>query len=110
MIKLKRSKIISLFMFILLILIFFSFSIRAEEKIRVMAAASLTEMFTELAEAYESESGVEVECNFAGSQALYSQIIMGVGADIFASANVKYMDQLEEKEIVEDPKIFAKIN
>ncbi|RAK11795.1 molybdate transport system substrate-binding protein [Halanaerobium saccharolyticum] len=108
MIKLKNNSICCLFMLILVVTAIFNFPVKAaESKIRVMAAASLTEMFTELAEEYEVKSGVEVECNFAGSQALYSQLIMGVGADVFASANIKYMDQLKDSKLVEDPKIFA---
>lgn len=106
MLRLASKKIV--FPFIVLILFSFGSQIKAEEnKIRVMAAASLTEMFTELAAEYEAQKYGEVECNFAGSQALYSQISLGVSADIFASANLKYMEQLQSLEMVEEPKIFA---
>lgn len=108
MIKAKRRKIFFLLIVVLLILVFSNFQVRAKDKkIRIMAAASLTEMFTDLAEEYEIEKNVKIECNFAGSQALYSQIRMGVGADIFASANVKYMEKLHESKIVKNSKIFA---
>lgn len=59
----------------------------------VMAAASLTESFTELGKIFESQNpGVTVAFNFAGSQQLAQQLDQGAEADVFASANTKYMD------------------
>lgn len=58
----------------------------------VLAAASLTESFTELGALFESQNeGVTVSFNFAGTQALVEQLTQGVEADVFASANTKYM-------------------
>ncbi|MFP4199541.1 MAG: molybdate ABC transporter substrate-binding protein [Halanaerobium sp.] len=103
-----KKQFIKILLITLLIISIFSFQLGAEEsQIRVMAAASLTEVFTEFAEAYERAYGTRVELNFAGSQALYSQLKMGVRADIFASANLEYMTDLEELELVGSPKIFA---
>ncbi len=69
--------------------------------ITVMAAASLTESFTRLGEVYqEAHPGTEVVFNFAGSQALANQISQGAPADVFASANLKYMTQMEEEGFV----------
>ena len=63
-----------------------------ERTLTVMAAASLTESFTEIATAFEAENpGVTVSINFAGTQALVEQLTQGVEADVFASANKKYM-------------------
>ncbi|PRX19659.1 molybdate transport system substrate-binding protein [Orenia metallireducens] len=77
--------------------------------IRVMAAASLTEVFNDLKAAFEEKyDDVKLEINYAGSQALYSQIKSGVSADIFASANIKYMNQLDQADMVADPTIFAR--
>lgn len=76
--------------------------------IRIMAAASLTEVFTELKNEFESSvEDINLEINFAGSQALYSQIQSGVSADIFASANIKYMHKLEEADMAKDSTVFA---
>jgi molybdate transport system substrate-binding protein len=59
----------------------------------VFAAASLTEPFTEIAGAFESQhSDVDVTLNFAGSQQLAQQIVQGASADVFASANRTQMD------------------
>jgi molybdate transport system substrate-binding protein len=61
----------------------------------VFAAASLTDAFTEIGKAFEAaNAGVTVAFNFAGSQALRTQIEEGAPADVFASANTKEMDSL----------------
>lgn len=61
----------------------------------VMAAASLTESFTELETKFEADHpGVKVAFNFAGSQQLADQINNGAPADVFASASKKYMDNM----------------
>ncbi|GAB6098271.1 molybdate ABC transporter substrate-binding protein [Halanaerocella petrolearia] len=72
-----------------------------------MAAASLTEVFNDLKKEFETKYNSKLEINYAGSQALYSQIKAGVGADIFASANIKYIRQLDETDLVINPTIFA---
>ena len=67
----------------------------------VMAAASLTEPFTVLADQYqELHPGVKIVLNFAGSQALANQIVQGAPADVFASANLKYMQQMVDQGFV----------
>ncbi len=61
----------------------------------VFAAASLTGSFTEIGTAFEAtHPGVTVVFNFAGSQALSTQIIQGAAADVFASVNHKEMDKV----------------
>jgi len=63
--------------------------------LNVFAAASLTDAFTEIGKKYEAtHSGVSVTFNFAGSQALRTQIEEGAPADVFASANKTEMDTL----------------
>lgn len=61
----------------------------------VFAAASLTDAFSEMGAAFAaSHPGVVVAFNFAGSQALRTQLQQGAVADIFASANQREMDTL----------------
>jgi molybdate transport system substrate-binding protein len=56
--------------------------------VTVLAAASLTDAFEELATAFEAEHpDVEVALTFDGSSALATQILEGVPADVFASAD-----------------------
>jgi molybdate transport system substrate-binding protein len=63
--------------------------------LHVFAAASLTDAFTELGKDFEEATpGVNVIFNFAGSQALRTQIEEGAPADVFASANQNEMDLL----------------
>ncbi|NMC80285.1 MAG: molybdate ABC transporter substrate-binding protein, partial [Chloroflexi bacterium] len=58
----------------------------------VLAAASLTESFTELGKMFEAQNpGVTVAYSFAGSQQLAQQLGQGAEADVFASANNKQM-------------------
>jgi molybdate transport system substrate-binding protein len=61
-------------------------------QLTIMAAASLTEAFTEIERVYESQHDVDVIYSFAGSQQLAQQILSGAPADVFASANQKQMD------------------
>lgn len=77
----------------------------------VMAAASLTESFTEMGKAFEAKNpDVKVTFNFAGSQQLALQLSQGAEADVFASASKKYMDSAVESKRVnkEDSKTFVK--
>jgi len=61
----------------------------------VFAAASLTDAFLEIGAAFDSANpGVTTIFNFAGSQALKTQIEEGAPVDVFASASSKEMDSL----------------
>ena len=63
----------------------------------ILAAASLTESFTELGTLFEAQNpGVKVALNFAGSQQLVQQLGQGAEGDVFASANEKYMEAVIE--------------
>jgi molybdate transport system substrate-binding protein len=74
-------------------------------EIKVFAAASLTAAFTELGQRYTAAEGTRVSFNFAGSQALATQIQQGAPADVFASADVPNMDKV--KDLVGTPQNFA---
>ena len=67
----------------------------APQTLTVFAASSLTDAFTEIGKSFEAANdGVTVTLNFAGSQALRTQIEGGAPADVFASASGKEMDTL----------------
>ena len=75
-------------------------------EIKVFAAASLTAAFTELGRQYTSANGgTKVTFNFAGSQALATQIRESAPADVFASADLANMDEV--KDLVGTPHDFA---
>ena len=62
-------------------------------ELTVFAAASLTDAFEEIGATLEGEHpGLEVTYNFAGSQALVTQLAEGAEADVFASANRAQME------------------
>lgn len=79
-----------------------------DRSITVFAAASLTDAFADVAEAFESANeGVSVELSFAASSALREQILGGAPADLFASADQSNMDELVRAGEVEAPAVFA---
>lgn len=58
----------------------------------VYAAASLRLVLTELADQFDSGKNEKVRFNFAGSNVLAQQIVAANQADIFISANERWMD------------------
>ena len=79
-----------------------------KQELFVFAAASLTDVITELAEVFEQDNGVKVKLNFAASGTLARQIDQGAEADVYISANEKWMDFLVEKQKAKETKAFAK--
>ena len=64
-------------------------------KLNVFAAASLQGAFTDIGKAFSpAHSNVTVTFNFAGSDALATQINQGAPADVFASANATQMNNV----------------
>lgn len=67
------------------------------DSITVFAAASLREVFGELATRYEeAHPGAEITLNFAASSELVTQIDNGAPADVFASADEQTMNRLAD--------------
>ncbi len=77
-------------------------------ELRILAAASLTESFTDLAERFQAaHPGVTVAAiSFDGSSTLATQILEGAPADVFASADQANMDKVVA-EIDGTPAVFA---
>ena len=66
-----------------------------ERNVNVFAASSLTDVFTEITEAFKrNHPNVDVVLQFAGSSRLAVQIKAGAHADVFASANERVMEDL----------------
>jgi molybdate transport system substrate-binding protein len=59
--------------------------------LHIFAAASLTDAFQVIGQAFAAASGVQVQCLFAGSQHLAEQITRGTPADVFAPASLSQM-------------------
>jgi molybdate transport system substrate-binding protein len=78
----------------------------SSDEIKVFAAASLTAAFTKIGEDFTTANGgTKVTFNFAGSQALATQIQQAAPADVFASADIPNMDKV--KDLVGTPQNFA---
>ncbi|UTV30898.1 molybdate ABC transporter substrate-binding protein [Photobacterium atrarenae] len=76
-------------------------SVSAAEKVTVFAAASLTNAMKEVAALYEQQTGTASILSFASSSALARQIAQGAPADIYLSANEKWMDYVEQQKAIE---------
>ena len=66
----------------------------------VSAAADLTPAFEELGKLFEQQTGVGVDFNFGSTGQLAEQIAAGAPVDLFAAANVSYIDQLEAEGLI----------
>ncbi|WP_291382842.1 molybdate ABC transporter substrate-binding protein [Demequina sp.] len=65
-------------------------------EITVAAASDLRPVFEELGEAFEAETGTRVTFSFGSSGQLREQILGGAPFDLFASANVEFVDDVIE--------------
>ena len=79
------------------------------DTLTVFAASSLAEPFRAVADAFEAENpGAEITFNFAGSQALRTQLEHGARADVFASADWEQMAAIRQANLLGNtPEYFA---
>ena len=70
------------------------------EPVTVYAAASLTSALQDLSKTAEKQ-GIPLRLSFASSSILAKQIAQGAPADIYLSANIKWMDFLARENLVE---------
>jgi molybdate transport system substrate-binding protein len=71
------------------------------EPITVFAAASLKNALEEAAKPFSARTGLPVRFSFAASSALARQIESGAPADLFASADLEWMNHLAERRLVQ---------
>lgn len=72
---------------------------RADEVV-VFAAASLTNALNEIGESFTAQTGHTMKPSYAASSALAKQVEQGAPAHVFASADLKWMDYMVEKKLV----------
>lgn len=90
------------FKLLVLIFLFSAFNACLAGEVTVYAAASLTNVLTELAQTYEAKHhDAKIKFSFASSGALAKQIEAGAPADVFISADTKWMDYLEGKKKID---------
>jgi len=70
--------------------------------ITVFAAASMKNALDDVDAAFTKRSGIKVVASYDASSALMKQIEAGAPADIFASADLKWMDYGSEKKLIKD--------
>jgi molybdate transport system substrate-binding protein len=76
------------------------------DSITVFAAASTTNAVTEIGRLFAAERPLRFIPSFASSSTLAKQIENGAPADIFLSANKKWMDYLEWKKLIDSATRF----
>lgn len=67
----------------------------------VFAAASLRNALDRIAKDWQAKSGIETTLSFAASSAIAKQIEQGAPADLFISADLKWMDWLAERKLID---------
>jgi molybdate transport system substrate-binding protein len=80
---------------------FFLVALPAAADVLIFAAASTTNAIAEIGKLAEREGLGRIVSSFASSSALAKQIENGAPADIFVSANPRWMDYLEKKHAVD---------
>src|SRR3546814_12193717 len=73
----------------------------ADAPLTVFAAASLKESMDEATLAFQRDTGQAVRVAYAGSSALARQIEQGAPADVFVSADLDWMDELQSKGLID---------
>jgi molybdate transport system substrate-binding protein len=66
----------------------------------VFAAASMTDVMTTMATAFEKKEGEKITLSFAASSVLARQIEQGAPVDLFISANSEWMDHLVRQKVI----------
>ena len=82
----------------------------AKTEVMVFAAMSLKQPFSQAAPLFEAENpGAVLQFNYGGSGTLADQIASGAAVDVFASAGIKEMDSLTEKDLIDKDtrRVFA---
>jgi molybdate transport system substrate-binding protein len=70
-------------------------------QIVIFAAASLKEALDEATRVYDAQTGDTVKISYAASSALAKQIESGAPADMFISADLDWMDYLQQRDLIQ---------
>ncbi|HEX5212347.1 MAG TPA: molybdate ABC transporter substrate-binding protein [Pseudolabrys sp.] len=75
---------------------------QAQEQITVFAAASLKNALDDTNAAFTKATGVKVTASYEASSSLAKQIEAGAPADVFISADLRWMDYVAGKKLIKD--------
>ncbi|HBC0001700.1 molybdate ABC transporter substrate-binding protein [Vibrio parahaemolyticus] len=78
-----------------------SFSTNAATDLKVYAASSMTNAIDEIAQDFKEKYDVTVTPVYGGSSSIARQIINGAPADVFISANTKWMEYLVDEGVID---------
>jgi molybdate transport system substrate-binding protein len=73
-----------------------------DKSITVFAAASMKNALDDVNAAFTKKSGIKVVASYDASSALMKQIEGGAPADVFVSADLKWMDYGSQKKLIKD--------
>ena len=82
-------------------------TIAAARPLTVFAAASLQESLDAVAKSWEAHGGQHVVLSYAASSVLARQIEQGAQADVFVSADIDWMDYLQDRKLIEPASRFV---
>jgi len=74
----------------------------AQDTLTVFAAASLKNALDDVDAEFAKTTGIKVTASYAASSALAKQIEQGAPADVFASADVDWMDYPQQNKLIKD--------
>jgi molybdate transport system substrate-binding protein len=77
-------------------------AVAQEKTVTVFAAASLKNALDDINAAFTKSTGIKVVASYAASSALMKQIEEGAPADVFASADLDWMDYGSQKKVIKD--------
>ncbi len=75
---------------------------QAQDTLTVFAAASMKNALDDANAAFSKASGVKVTASYAASSALAKQMESGAPADVFISADLKWMDYVGDKKLIKE--------
>ena len=82
-----------------------SSAVNAATELKVYAASSMTNAVNDIAQQFETKYDVTVTPVYGGSSSIARQILNGAPADIFISANTKWMDYLVKSKAVKNDSV-----
>ncbi|OEE66848.1 molybdate ABC transporter substrate-binding protein [Enterovibrio norvegicus FF-33] len=89
------------FLLILTAFSLFAGSVAASDRVLVYAASSMTTALNLIAQEYERETQKKITISYASSSALARQLAYGAPADIYISANEKWMDYAISEAVID---------
>jgi molybdate transport system substrate-binding protein len=95
-----RTAVLRFTSFVFALAVLLASPVVAQEKLTVFAAASLKNALDDVNAAFTKASGIKVTASYAASSALAKQIENGAPADVFVSADLKWMEYAAEKKAI----------